>query len=244
MEFYMLVLALDTTTRQGSVALVRDGQVLDCWSGDPAVTHGRRLPGEVIGLLGRQKTAVGDVELFAVAAGPGSFTGLRIGIATMQGLAFANGRSLVGISTLDALNNAARAILGPEPSALSPSHEVGALMDAQRGEVFAALYRDSVIVDGPSVEKPDAVLSRWRAREPSGAIAIVGEGALVYDEAVRRALPGARIVTPVPALAPSIALLAERDVRLQTFPLPDVIRPIYVRRPDVELARDRQGGVR
>ena len=206
------------------------------------------LPGDVMRLLDRQGAVVGDVELFAVAAGPGSFTGIRIGIATMQGLAFANNRSLVGVSTLDALNNAARATLDPEPSALTPRGEAGVLgdvfvlMDAQRGEVFAAVYRDDAAVDGPSVERPDDVLSRWRARASSGAITVVGEGALVYAEAIRHVLPHARIVTPLPPLAPSIARLAERDAHAADAQLPDAIRPIYVRRPDVELARDRKVG--
>ena len=102
----MLVLALDTTTRQGSVALARDAVLLGCEVGDDRLTHGERLPGDLIRLLERNNTRLSDIDLFAVAAGPGSFTGLRIGIATMQGLAVTNGRGLVGISALDALNAA------------------------------------------------------------------------------------------------------------------------------------------
>src|SRR5678815_2876000 len=109
MEFYMVVLALDTTTRRGSVALARDGAVVGACAGDPAVTHGQRLPGDLMRLLDRHNLRVGDIDLFAVAAGPGSFTGLRIGIATMQGLAFASGKPLIGISALDALATVATA---------------------------------------------------------------------------------------------------------------------------------------
>src|SRR6188508_825118 len=111
----MLVLALDTTTRQGSVALARDGGTLALYAGDADVTHGVRLPGDLVRLLDAHGLRIADVELFAVAAGPGSFTGMRIGIATMQGLALANRKSLVGISAVDAIHEA----VSSQPSALS-----------------------------------------------------------------------------------------------------------------------------
>jgi tRNA threonylcarbamoyladenosine biosynthesis protein TsaB len=247
----MLVLALDTTTRKGSVALVRDGVLLDCDSGDPSVTHGQRLPGDLIQLLARQTLSVRDVELFAVAAGPGSFTGLRIGIATMQGLALANGRSLVGVSALDALNAAVQAALSSMPSALRS--EVGVWMDAQRGEVFSALYDGSTVLDGATVEKPADVLARWRsaadlkaittgsgaAADRSRPITFVGEGACAYAELIRREMTHAQILAKVPPLAPSIARLGEEHARRGAPLAPDAIRPIYVRRPDAELSRDK-----
>jgi len=71
--------------------------------GDPAHTHGQRLPGELMRLLDQAGVRIEDVDLFAVAAGPGSFTGLRVGIATVQGLAMARRRRVVAGSTLDAL---------------------------------------------------------------------------------------------------------------------------------------------
>src|SRR5687767_7395786 len=114
----MLVLALDTTTRQGSVALAREGDILGSGAGDAAITHGARLPGDLARLLGQHGLRIADVDLFAVAAGPGSFTGLRIGIATMQGLALGNGKPLAGVSALDAIDDALHS-LSPKPSALS-----------------------------------------------------------------------------------------------------------------------------
>ena len=114
----MLVLALDTTTRQGSVALTRDGGVVAVYAGDAAITHGERLPGDLMRLFDAHDLRVADVDLFAVASGPGSLTGLRIGIATMQGFALANSKPLVGISALDAIHEALYS-LSPQPSALS-----------------------------------------------------------------------------------------------------------------------------
>jgi tRNA threonylcarbamoyladenosine biosynthesis protein TsaB len=235
MKFYMLVLALDTTTRSGSAALLRDGTLLDCEVGDAALTYGQRLPGDLVRLLDRHGVTVRDVDLFAVAAGPGSFTGLRIGIAAMQGLALATSRPLVGISALDALRASADT-RGIAPEALY----VGAWLDAQRGEVFSALYDGQTLVDGPSVDAPGATLDRWAALKLAGQLLCVGDGALLYAPVIRSVLPNARIAAGSTPLAPAIGhLAAERAARQETTP-PDAVRPIYVRRPDVELARDRR----
>jgi tRNA threonylcarbamoyladenosine biosynthesis protein TsaB len=243
MKFYMLVLALDTTTRRGSAALGRDGALVDCEVGDAALTHAQRLPGDLMRLLARQQLAPGDIDLFAVAAGPGSFTGLRIGIATMQGLALATGRRMAGVSALDALNAAALR------NGVRPHYEfamgsdpilIGVLMDAGRGEVFSALYRGGELLDGPLAEKPADALTRWATYKEPGSDpgCFVGEGAVMYAELIHRAMPGAAVLSEVPALAPAIAAMAEVQARRHEALPPDAIRPIYVRRPDVELARD------
>src|SRR5579863_1136343 len=99
----MHVLALDTTERAGSVALVTDGRVMVERSGDPARTHAQRLPGDILRLLDDAGVSLGAVDVFAIASGPGSFTGLRIGIATLQGLALVNRRRIVPVSALEAL---------------------------------------------------------------------------------------------------------------------------------------------
>jgi tRNA threonylcarbamoyladenosine biosynthesis protein TsaB len=234
----MLVLALDTTTRRGSAALARDGVVFDCEVGDPALTYGQRLPGDLVRLLGRHRFAVGDVDLFAVAAGPGSFTGIRIGIATMQGLALAHGRPLAGVSALDALNAAA---LDTAKNGGSGAI-IGVWMDAQRGQVFSALYRGGRLLEGPCVDTPTDTLSRWCGEfmDGSAPMLFVGDGALVCAPLIRERLPQAVIGPDVPALAPAVARLAELQAGRGGSLPPEDIRPIYVRRPDVELARDRK----
>ena len=91
----MLVLALETVTRAGSVALM-DGDVCETTTGDPARTHGERLPHDVTDWLARHGKSIADVDLFAVIAGPGSFTGLRVGIAAIQGFALSRHRTVFG----------------------------------------------------------------------------------------------------------------------------------------------------
>jgi tRNA threonylcarbamoyladenosine biosynthesis protein TsaB len=230
----MLVLALDTTTRQGSVALARDGAGVAVYAGDAAITHGERLPGDVMRLFEAHGLRMADVDLFAVACGPGSLTGLRIGIATMQGFAFANGKPLAGISALDAINDAVSSQL----SALNSGGDAAVWMDAGRGQVFSARYRNADVVEPALVDKPAELLARW-ARERRTPAVFAGDGALAYRELIRSAAVGAHIAEPVPPLAPSIARLGERHVRQYGPSSPDAIRPIYIRRSDVELARDR-----
>jgi len=234
----MLVLALDTTTRQGSVALARDGVLVAVYAGDAGTTHGERLPGDALQVLTAHALRVSDVDVFAVASGPGSFTGLRIGIATMQGLALANGKPLVGISALDALN-ALVCSLSPQPLALSPSDEVCTWMDAQRSQVFSAVYANGVATESPVVEKPADILARWR-RDGRLPRVFAGDGALAYRELIPRAEPQAQIIDPLPPLAPAIATLAEACVQQKGPALPDEIRPLYIRRSDAELARERK----
>src|SRR5450759_3609387 len=130
----MKVLALDTTTREGSVALVEDDRIVAEQIGDGTRTHALRLPDELLQLADAHHLAVSDVDLFAVASGPGSFTGLRIGIATIQGLAFVHRRRIVGVPALEAL-----AHLGS--LGLSPGTVIASWMDAHRREGFAAVYR-------------------------------------------------------------------------------------------------------
>jgi len=96
----MRVLALDTTTRGGSLALVEDDRVLVERDGDAARPHAERLPADLMSLLDAAAAPMSSVDVYAVAAGPGSFTGLRIGMATMQGLAFVNRRPMVAVSAV------------------------------------------------------------------------------------------------------------------------------------------------
>src|SRR3954449_13290020 len=127
----MRVLALDTTTRAGSVAVVDQGQVLVERTGDAARTHAERLPAEVTDALTAARLTLADIDLFAVASGPGSFTGLRIGIATIQGFAFVTRKPVVAVSALDALAHAGSTSTGS-------SGLVGVWINAHRGDVFSA----------------------------------------------------------------------------------------------------------
>jgi tRNA threonylcarbamoyl adenosine modification protein YeaZ len=104
----VLILALDTTTPEGSLALWRDNEIVEVCSGDATRTHAERLPGDLTALLARHRHTPADVDRFAVVSGPGGFTGLRVGIATIQGLALVGHRTVFAASTLLLLAFAAK----------------------------------------------------------------------------------------------------------------------------------------
>jgi tRNA threonylcarbamoyladenosine biosynthesis protein TsaB len=229
----MITLALETSTRTGGCAVLRGDEVLAEVPGEASRTHAERLPRDLMTVLDRAGLALPDVDVFAVATGPGSFTGLRVGIATMQGLALAAGRPLVGVSVLDALAHAA----GGTVDAATP---VAAWVDAWRGEVFAALYDGTHEVEGASVEPPAAILARLRGRRTL----FIGDGAAAHREAVGIGMGAHGVLAPVlePPLAGIIARLARAEVAAGRRPGPADIQPLYVRRPDVELVRDSRAG--
>ncbi len=229
----MLILAVDTTTRAGSLALVRDDVVVREHRGDPARTHAQRLPLDLMDLCGAAGVEVRDVDLYAVAAGPGSFTGLRIGIAAVQGLAMAWSRRVVPVSTLEAL-----AITAP-----SDASRVVVWMDAQRGQVFAQVFDVDVSHAstarplGPAISVTPADALREHGSLLVGAF-FVGDGAAKYRDTITSTLGGAvRVPEEVPPLAGAIGRLAGGEPERAV--LPHAVIPIYVRRPDAELARER-----
>jgi tRNA threonylcarbamoyladenosine biosynthesis protein TsaB len=226
----MIVLALDTTTKGGSIAVVDDGVVRVERTGDPEVTYGQRLPAELTDVLEQAGVRIDDIDLFAVAAGPGSFTGLRVGIATVQGLAMAQGKRVVAVSALEAL---ARAGTNAE-------HTIAAWMDAQRGEVFAALYapdgRDLLIP--PVSALPHAVLDTWAETAHASQTMFIGDGAIRHREFLLQEIGNqVRVIAP-PPLAGLIGQIAVENP--ERADLPHAIVPIYVRKSDAELARARR----
>ncbi|HET7220189.1 MAG TPA: tRNA (adenosine(37)-N6)-threonylcarbamoyltransferase complex dimerization subunit type 1 TsaB [Vicinamibacterales bacterium] len=223
----MLVLALDTTTRAGSIAVVDDTGVRSTIVGDASITHGARLPSDLRRALDEAGVAVPAIDLLAVAAGPGSFTGLRVGISAMQGLAMATSRSIVPVSALDAL-----AIAGANDRAA-----IGAWMDAQRGEVFAALYDPSgtgVVIAASSLS-PASTLDAWQEIVRGRDVRFVGDGAVRYHDVIRERFGHSVDVLEPPPLAPILGRIAlaapDRAVT------PHAVVPIYIRRPDAELAK-------
>jgi len=231
----MRVLALDTTTRAGSVAVVEDDRIVAQRGGDPARTHVERLPMEILSVLQDVGLALPAVDVFAVAAGPGSFTGLRVGIATIQGLAFVQRRRVVAVSALAALAHAGSA-------ELPVGAQVGAWMDAHRREVFSALYRIAdapacararlVEMDPAAVGDPAVTIARWSAGPPIDLF--IGDGAVLYKEMI-----GGRAVAS-PLLAGTIGLMAVDRARAGETLDPAGVHPLYVRRPDVEIERERK----
>lgn len=234
----MWVLALDTTTRDGSVALVRDGVVVVERAGDAAWSHAERIPADLRAVLADAGLTPAALDLVAVATGPGGFTGLRIGLAAAQGLALALDRPAAGVSTLAAI---AWSVLHDTPTLAA----AGAWLDATRGEIYAAAF--SRPTDGPGVPlvslveatslTPADTLAHWHGRVPADlAIGIAGGPSVV---AACRA-GGARPVAAPALLAGIVGRLGASLHDQGLAGTPAALAPEYVRRPDVEIARDRR----
>src|SRR5438132_242011 len=192
----MRVIALDTTTRAGSVALVDGVHVIEERAGDAARSHAERLPSEITALTDAHRLPLSAVDLYGIALGPGSFTGLRIGIATIQGLASVHRRRVVGVSALEALADA-------QSRDATAGTVVAAWMDAHRRDVFTALYRvgDAAAstgsrleeLEGPAVGDPESTLGRWLRDRGVTPTVFVGDGAVLYEDQIRRAIVSARV---------------------------------------------------
>jgi tRNA threonylcarbamoyladenosine biosynthesis protein TsaB len=239
----MRVLALDSTTRAGSVALLVDdagGETLDERIGDATRTHAERLPADLLAVLDSHGLTAADVDLFAVSSGPGLFTGLRVGIAAMQGFALVSGKPLVAVSALDAVAQLAA-------RDLSTGIVVGAWMNAHRRDVFSALFRLAdapafdqarlMPIEGASVGDPRATMARWM-RDPATVPAVLaGDGAELYRTMLAETWPGVAVFGPSP-LAGAVARLARERFRGGERGGAASVQPLYVRRPDAELARE------
>jgi tRNA threonylcarbamoyladenosine biosynthesis protein TsaB len=197
------------------VAVVRDGQVrgdLRVFSSD---THSRRLVTGIDFLLAQLGLAPAAVEGYAVTTGPGSFTGLRVGLSTVQGLALASGRPCFGVSALDVL--AAR-IAGEAP-------RLAAVMDAYRGEVFAALFDEAAQPLGAPLVTP---LEPWLRTLPSG-VAFVGDAVEAQRAVIEATCRAPSFPRRSLFLASTLGLLAEPGLRAGRGVSPADLRPLYLR---------------
>jgi tRNA threonylcarbamoyladenosine biosynthesis protein TsaB len=168
----MFILAVDTTTPSGSVALLRDGELLGEFDLESPSTHSARLLRSVDLLLQANSLEIQGIEAFAVAAGPGSFTGIRIGLSAVKALAFASGRVVAPVSTLEAL---ASKIASPPVRLACP------VLDAKKGEIYAALFevRTSGLVEviPQGAYDPDAFFARLPAHRVTS---FIGNGISLY----------------------------------------------------------------
>jgi tRNA threonylcarbamoyladenosine biosynthesis protein TsaB len=223
-----LILAVETATLAGSIVVARGAHVINGFDGDPRVSHSNTLLADLDRLLDQTKVKLADVDLFAVAAGPGSFTGLRIGIATVKALAVTLGRPCAAIPTLQAV-----ALSG------GVSDATVALLPAGRGEVFAQLF---AVSDDGSVTASDeaAHIAPRKMIDKYGSLERVlwcGAGAIAQRELIEDAAAGKewQIAPPVENLAQYVAALALQSFRQDRLVAPDALQAIYVRPSDAEL---------
>jgi tRNA threonylcarbamoyladenosine biosynthesis protein TsaB len=242
-----LILSIETATRAGSVALTRGDQLLATRAGDANVSHSSHLLRYVSEALAEGGVTLREIELFAAAIGPGSFTGLRIGLATVKSFAATLNRSCVGVPSLHAVARAA-----------GEADRTLATLPAGRGEVYAQLVKvdrsgDVHPLENPAHLTPQRLLEKVRTMRP---LKWTGDGALAHEEAIRalalsEGIPFSRddesgvaerdsaqgwtLTRPPEILAADVAWLALMRARAALVVSPDQLHAIYVRPSDAEL---------
>jgi tRNA threonylcarbamoyladenosine biosynthesis protein TsaB len=224
----MKILSIETSTMLGGVAIVDEqaGLVAETKL-NVKTTHSERLMTAVDNTLQQSELSLNDIDVFAVAIGPGSFTGLRIGLSTAKGLSYSTGKPLVTVPTLDAFAwNFSYSM-----------HPVCLMLDARRSEVYAAVYRWEengfrTVLEAISV-RPEKLLDKLEEK-----ILFAGEGALLYKKRItdimkdRAVFAGADKMVPSPA---NVAVLGlERAVRGEYAPAAETV-PLYIRKSEAEV---------
>jgi tRNA threonylcarbamoyladenosine biosynthesis protein TsaB len=233
----MKILAIETSTRVGSVAIVEDESLIAEYTLNVVATHSERLLSAVDHILSDSRITIQEIEGFAVSLGPGSFTGLRIGLSTVKGLALATGKGVVGVPTLDVLaHNLAFTHLLVCP-----------LLDARKEEVYTALYKG----DGKGMLrkltpdlalKPDDLLER--IKEP---VIFLGDGVQAYRDKVIH-FQGDHLFAPSYLNQPRASVLAK--LGLEKFRQGEILKeeeilPLYCRAPEAEIVwKEREGSIR
>ncbi len=212
----------------GSVALVEDDRVISEFALNLQTTHGQRLLPTIEQLLESSHCPIELIDGFAVALGPGSFTGLRIALSSVKGLAMASGRPVVGVSTLEAL----------ALNLYSSRHLVCPLLDARKKEVYTALFRfeqeDNLVkLKEESVIPPEAILA-----EIKQTTIFLGDGADLYRDLIKKKLGDMALFAPINLRYPravNVARLAlPRFQRGEAMEIEFLI-PTYLRRSEAEL---------
>jgi tRNA threonylcarbamoyladenosine biosynthesis protein TsaB len=215
----MRVLAIDTTTVRASVAVVEDQEVLGEVRLACADVPSTRILPAVDFLCAQLGLTPADLDGFAVAIGPGSFTGLRVGIATVEGLALGSGRPVVGVGTLQALAHRIR----------GTADRLVALMNAYREGVYIGVHdREAQAVEPARVVRPEAL-----APLLPGNAAFVGEGARTHRALIAAACPGAVFPERSLFLAGALGRIAVARLAAGEGTTPDRLRPLYLREPHI-----------
>jgi tRNA threonylcarbamoyladenosine biosynthesis protein TsaB len=216
----MHILAVDTSSERGSVCVVDSGEVLGEVRLASSIQHSDRLFRSIGFLLEYLPFQLADIDVFAAALGPGSFTGLRVGLAAIEGFAAAQSRRGAGVTTLEALAWKTRI----HDELIAP------VIDARRGEVYGALYRrigDTLVEERPAVVLKPA---EWFSSLPHQPLIFCGDGAFRYRSVIEERAEWSIHAMPL--------YLASTIAELVTTANCRPLKPFYVRKTDAEIARE------
>jgi tRNA threonylcarbamoyladenosine biosynthesis protein TsaB len=219
----MRILAVDTSSEHGSVCVLENDDVVAEVRLSSSIQHSERLFASIEFIFRFLPFKLENIDLFVAARGPGSFTGLRVGLAATEGFVAAFGRQGAGVSTLEGL----AWNVGETPMLIAPT------IDARRGEVYGALYRregqELIEALAPAVLKP----AEWFSRLPRVPVVLCGDGAARYCES--------DAVNPAWELRKVDFYLARAIAEIALTPTRGPLQPLYIRKTDAELGQGRGG---
>jgi tRNA threonylcarbamoyladenosine biosynthesis protein TsaB len=246
----MRILAIETSTMLGGIAIMDDlsGLIAEVRLNVKS-THSERLVTEIDHVLKQAELKVSDIDVFAIAIGPGSFTGLRIGLSTVKGFSYATGKPIVSVPTLEAL-------AWNFPFCRYP---VCTMLDARKKEVYAALFKWGNegfirLIDEVSI-KVDRLLERINESNPplppfskggeggfsDKRVIFTGEGAILYKDKIIEMMDDKALFASAEKIVPSpanVACIGIKKAVKGEFSEPVSLVPFYIRRSEAELKRD------
>ena len=226
------VLAIDTSGPVAGCAMLAGGKIVHLAAMNHGLTHSETIMPAVDEALSAAGLRCGDVDVFAAVAGPGSFTGVRIGVCAAKGLAHAVGKPCVAVHALEAL---AMNFYGFDGLCCP-------ILDARRGQVYCAAFDMSAGMPSRALEDAAQPLAEFLARLPGDRrLVFVGDGVPVHGEAVRAALGERALIAPAnlrDLRADAACILAA--ARPQTWVEAARLRPIYLRAPQAVRERERK----
>jgi tRNA threonylcarbamoyladenosine biosynthesis protein TsaB len=224
----MKLLGIETATMVGSVAIVDQVDVVASYLWNIESAHSEHLMVAIEQILADASLSLQELDGVAVSIGPGSFTGLRIGLSTAKGLCYATGLPLVTVPTLDAL--ASRLVFC--------KYQVCPMLDARKGEVYASIYQTA---DGEISRlcPPEAISPELLLRKISQSTVFSGKGAIVYRDSLLKSLGEKAYFAPPELNSPDAAAVArlgfsalQNGETAELFP----VEPFYLRKPDAKIS--------
>ena len=228
----MRILAIDTSTMLGGIAIMDDLNLIAESRLNVKSTHSERLMTEIEHCLKQSGLKISDIDVFAVAIGPGSFTGLRIGLSTAKGFSYATGKPIVSVPTLDAL-----ALNFPYSK-----YPVCTMLDARKKEVYAALFKweddgFTKLISEASVN-PEEFTHNVLLSADYDKIIFAGEGAVIYKDKIIEVMGEKAVFASLEKTVPSPANVASLGIKKALrgeFSEPVSLAPVYIRRSEAEV---------
>ena len=224
----MKILAIDTSALTATAAILSEDMLIGEISTTTKLTHSQTIMPMIDELLKKVSLDITDIDLFACSEGPGSFTGLRIGIGTIKGLAYGLGKSVVGVSTLEALAHN----IDFTDLVICP------IMDARRGQVYNGLYKYN---DGrlTCIEEPRALLIEELCQELTERTIFVGDGVNVHKEKIKELLGDKAVFASPQNLLQRAGSVAYAALKKEAVSAED-LTAVYLRKPQAEREREER----